>query len=327
MSSFIAERGEKLELFINSYFSKSSYKIESMPGDAGMRSYYRIFADDNKTYVVMDCLPSYANVQSFVNIADFLLKNDFSAPKIIKQDVEQGFLIIEDFGDISLKKYLENTGNNAEERRKAYRLIIDLLCSLQDKECPTGLKDFDNELLCKEVEVFVDWYIPHIYKRELKIHEFDEFIGIWQDVLLKTSQMPNCLVLRDYHLENMMYLSERDSFKKIGLLDFQDALCGSPIYDLVSVLEDARFDVTLEESHELIDYFVQKKGLDKEATLRDYHILGAQRNLRILGVFARKAIRDNDDNYLKYIPRVKRYLEYDLSHPALEPLREWLNNL
>ncbi len=326
MASFIAERDEKLKLFINNYFSQASYKIESMPGDAGMRSYYRVFAD-SKSYVVMDCPPAYANVQSFINVANFLLENDFSAPQIIEKDVEQGFLIIEDFGITSVKNHLEKTADNIQERRNLYCLIIDLLCSLQTLECLPGLRNFDNELLCKEIELFADWYIPHAYKRELKMHEFDEFIEIWQNVLAKQAAMPNCLVLRDYHLENMMYLQERDSFRKIGLLDFQDALCRSPVYDLVSVLEDARFDVPRQDALDLIDYFAEKKELDKFEVLRDYHILGAQRNCRILGVFSRKYIRDNDDSYLKYIPRVQKYLEYDLSHPDLLPVREWLKNL
>ncbi len=326
MVSFIAERDEKLKLFINNYFSQTSYTIAPMPGDAGMRSYYRVWAD-GKSYVVMDCPPSYANVQSFINVAKFLLENDFSAPQIIEQDAEQGFLIIEDFGTISIKNHLEETKGNIQERRGAYCLIIDLLCSLQKVECLPGLRYFDNELLCKEVELFVDWYIPHAYNRELKMHEFDEFIEIWQNVLAKQVAMPNCLVLRDYHLENMMYLQERGSFRKIGLLDFQDALCGSPVYDLVSVLEDARFDVPRQLALDLVDYFAKKKELDKEGVLRNYHILGAQRNCRILGVFSRKYIRDNDDSYLKYIPRIQKYLEYDLSHSDLLPVREWLQNL
>ncbi len=326
MASFIAERDEKLKLFINSYFSQTPYKTESMPGDAGMRSYYRVLAD-SRSYVVMDCPPSYANVQAFINVANFLLENDFSAPQIIEQDAEQGFLIIEDFGTTNVKNYLEKTTDNIQERKSIYCLIIDLLCSLQEQECLLDLTVFDNELLCKELELFVDWYIPHTYKRELKIHEFDEFIEIWQNVLAKQDAMPNCLVLRDYHLENMMYLQDRDSFKKIGLLDFQDALYGSMVYDLVSVLEDARFDVPQEEALELVDYFAQKKELDKNAVLRNYHILGAQRNCRILGVFARKSMRDNDDSYLKYIPRVQKYLEYNLSHPDLDQVREWLKNL
>lgn len=326
MVSFIAEREGKLKLFINNYFSEDEHTIDSMPGDAGMRSYYRVLAG-GKSYVVMDCPPSYANVQSFVDIAKFLSENDFSAPQIIKQDTQQGFLIIEDFGAISVKNHLEELADNIQERRVIYGLIVDLLCSLQKIECPPGLRNFDNELLCKEIELFVDWYIPHAYKRELKMHEFDEFIEIWQNVLVKQAAMPNCLVLRDYHLENMMYLEARDAFRKIGLLDFQDALCGSPVYDLVSVLEDARFDVPRQDALELIDYFIEKKDLDKEDVLRNYHILGAQRNCRILGVFARKLIRDNDDSYLKYIPRVEKYLEYDLSHPDLLEVKEWLKNL
>ncbi len=162
MASYISEREEKLKLFISSYFSQTQYTTEPMPGDAGMRSYYRVWAD-SKSYIVMDCPPSYANIQSFIIVAQFLLENDFSAPRIIEQDTVQGFLIIEDFGTISIKNLLEKAVGNVKERREIYYLIVDLLCSLQGQECLPGLRDFDNELLCKEVELFVDWYIPYAY--------------------------------------------------------------------------------------------------------------------------------------------------------------------
>ena len=159
------------------------------------------------------------------------------------------------------------------------------------------------------------------------MHELEEFMEIWQNILESQAPMPSSIVLRDYHVENMMYLEERKSIKKLGLLDFQDSLTGSPIYDLVSVLEDARIQVQRTDALRYIEYFSQKKEIDIEPVLLNYHILGAQRNSRILGVFARKAIRDHDDSYLQYIPRVLKYLEYDLSYIALSPLKDWLDKL
>jgi aminoglycoside/choline kinase family phosphotransferase len=323
MVSFIAERESKLKQFISKHFNNEPHKVDLMPGDAGMRSYYRISTAE-KTFVVMDCPPSYSKVNDFAKIAKFLTDNDFSAPKIYDMDQENGYLLLEDFGTLGLTKFLEL---NPETKDETYKLIIDLLISLTEKDCPEGLSSFDNALLCKEVEIFADQYIPYAYYRELKMHEFDEFIDLWQDVLSEMPLVPNAIVLRDYHLDNMMYLEDRDSLKKIGLLDFQDARYGSVVYDLVSVLEDARFEVSRSDALSMIDYFIDKKGLNKESVLAQYHILGAQRNMRILGVFVRKFTRDNDKNYIKYIPRVKQYLDYDLSYPALGKIKVWLDKL
>ena len=122
----------------------------------------------------------------------------------------------------------------------------------------------------------------------------------------------------------VLILEHEEGINKLGLLDFQDALIGSPLYDLVSILEDARIDIPRDFALECVQYYALAKNIDPEDALINYHILGAQRNLRILGIFARKYIRDKDDTYLQYIPRVLKYLEYDVSHPALEPLKNWL---
>jgi len=198
-------------------------------------------------------------------------------------------------------------------------------CAANKSESTFGT--FDNELLASELQIFIDYYIPYAYNRELSIGELEEFMEIWSNILASQDPMPDSFIFRDYHVENMMYLEHRDSIKKIGLLDFQDAFLGSPIYDLVSVLEDARFNVPREDALAYIGYFTQKKELNLEHVLRNYHILGAQRNSRILGVFARKASRDGDDSYIKYIPRVLQYLDYDLSHSSLVVLKAWLEKL
>ena len=327
VSLLAAERESRLKQFVDKYFPQASSSLESILGDAGQRSYYRI-SFQGKTYVVMDCPPTYCSVQAFVDVAAYLQKNEFSAPQIIHKDVEQGFLILEDFGSLSVKSYLlGGAGQEASEHQIIYHLIIDLLVLLQSKEVPSDLVIYDNELLLSELKLFVDWYIPHAYGREIHMHELEEFMEIWQNILESQAPMPSSIVLRDYHVENMMYLEERKSIKKLGLLDFQDSLTGSPIYDLVSVLEDARIQVQRTDALRYIEYFSQKKEIDIEPVLLNYHILGAQRNSRILGVFARKAIRDHDDSYLQYIPRVLKYLEYDLSYIALSPLKDWLDKL
>ncbi|MDP4708849.1 MAG: phosphotransferase [Rickettsiaceae bacterium] len=322
-----AERESRLKQFVDQYFPQASSSLESILGDAGQRSYYRM-AFQGKTYVIMDCPPSYCSVGAFVDVGIYLQKKAFSVPQIIHKDIEQGFLILEDFGPLSVKNYLlGGAGQGASEHQTIYHLIIDLLVSLQSEEPPSGLVSYDNELLLSELKLFVDWYIPHAYGREVHVHELEEFMEIWLNILESQAPMPSSMVLRDYHVENMMYLEERKSIKKLGLLDFQDALTGSPIYDLVSVLEDARIQVPRSDALRYVEYFSKKKEIDIEKVLLNYHILGAQRNSRILGIFARKAVRDHDASYLQYIPRVLKYLEYDLSYVALAPLKDWLDKL
>ena len=319
-----SERTIKLKSFISGYLAGGDYKLDSIPSDAGLRSYYRITAGD-KSYVAMDCPPSYASIQKFVEIGKYLLEKGFTAPNIFAEESQEGFLILEDFGSVNVKNYLQS--GNYQEKKGVYFLIIDLLISLQEQTPLASLTEFNDEILCKELDVFVNFYIPHYYNRELKVQEFNEFIELWQSVLTKQVPLLQVTVLRDYHLENLMYLEEREGVKKIGLLDFQDALKGSPVYDLVSILEDARFEVPREDALNLVNYYAEKKGLNKEEVLLNYHILGAQRNFRILGVFAHKAIKEHDDYYLRFIPRVRKYLEYDLSHPVFEEIKNWLTKL
>lgn len=275
MDSCVVERDARLKQFISNHFSQGAESLDPMTGDAGLRSYHRLISD-GKSYIVMDCPPTYCDVRQFIDIAIYLKNKGFSAPEIIGQDASQGFLLLEDFGTLSVKDYLLGGLNqDGSERKQIYHLIIDLLVLLQAQEIPSTIVELDNELLILELGVFVDWYIPYAYNRELSTHEFEEFIDIWQNVLAEQAPMPNTIVLRDYHVENIMYLKQRESVRQLGLLDFQDAVFGSPVYDLVSVLEDARLEISRDEALQYVGYFSQKKKMEIELLLRNYHILGA----------------------------------------------------
>jgi hypothetical protein len=174
----------------------------------------------------------------------------------------------------------------------------------------------------QELQVFFDWYVPYTGNK-WTCEQIAELDYLWSEALNQHIIMPFTLILRDFHLENMMYLG---TGLQIGLLDFQDALYGCPIYDLVSVLEDARFDVPRDFALGLIDNFTRYKNWDKDVVLLNYHLLGAQRNCRILGVFARKFLKENNSNYLQYLPRVKKYLQYDFTHPILHKIKRFCQN-
>ncbi len=314
-------RSNQLKQFVDDHFDGINYSMEPILGDAGLRDYLRV-KTDNDSYIIMDCPPSYTSIKPFIDIANFLNQNNFSAPEVFKHDINNGFLILQDLGTLSVKNYLIKTGTS--EQKNIYHLSIDLLIKLQETSPPKGLIEFNNDLLRSELSVFTDHYIPYKKNKEIHTDELSEFNKTWQEILIKQAPIKQSIVLRDYHVENMMYLKDEKGIKKLGLLDFQDALIGSPIYDLVSILEDARIDIDRNFALECVQYYAKEKNINIDQALINYHILGAQRNLRILGVFARKYNRDKDNTYLQYIPRVLKYLEYDVSHPALEPIKNWL---
>ena len=321
MTPQLINRTKNLNHFVDEYFTKTEYSIKPIIGDAGLRDYFRV-KTKNSSYIIMDCPPSYTSIEPFIQIANFLNENNFSAPKIIKSDIENGFLILQDFGNLSVKNYLLK--HDKEEKKTIYHSSIDLLIQLQNTPITKNLKLFDNNLMHKELSVFADYYLPYNRGKPTSEDELKEFNEIWHNLLSSQEPTDSGIILRDYHVENMMYLKNKQGIKKLGLLDFQDASIGSPIYDLVSILEDARIDVDRDFALSCVKYYAQKKQVSLQHTLLNYHIVGAQRNLRILGIFARKYLRDKDNTYLQYIPRVLKYIEYDLSHPILNPLKNWI---
>ncbi len=313
---------KKYQNFIKKYLPQD-FAITPIKGDAGLRSYFRIKIGV-ESYILMDCPLEYCSIIPFVEMASYLRSNGFLAPQIIAYDSNEGLMILEDFGDVNIKNLIQNTPSN--ERKNIYHKMLDIIVSLQQKTPPKNLRIFDNKLLLSELSVFTDYYVPMVLKRKLDESELKEYEDIWQEILEKQINIENSIVLRDYHVENIMYVNKSLELGDFGLLDFQDALIGSPIYDLVSVLEDARIEVPRDLAMDCIEYFAQQKNLAISDVLINYSILGAQRNSRILGVFARKFLRDKNDSYLKYIPLVQKYLKYDLSHPIMSKLKNWHEN-
>ncbi len=323
-SKVTSDRKTDLEEFVQSHFPEGVEKYTPLQGDAGFRSYFRIQANDN-SYIVMDCPPTYCSIEPFINIGRYLRSQNFSAPEIFHFDVKKGFIVLEDLGGLNIKNFIQNSPNILH--KDIYYLIMDTLISLQEKEPVSNLKIYDNKFLLDELKIFAEYYVPYALNRNLTLIELAEYQDIWQEILENQIPFNNCLVLRDYHVENIMYLEKYKDIKALGLLDFQDAVIGSPIYDLVSILEDARIKVPKDLAFDCINYFAKKKKLELEDLLINYHILGAQRNSRILGVFARKFVRDQNDNYLQYMQLVLEYLNHDFSHPVMSKLKNWFSRV
>lgn len=279
------------------------YKSFSLPMDASLRSYDRIDSG-NKNFILMNCPPEYTSIDPFIKIAKLLADHNLKTPEIFYKDSDNGFILMEDFGDVRIKDILTN---NDDKDYEIYKSVIDLLISIQKVQAD-DLESHDIDLLLGGIETYIDWYFKLI-GRDISPEERFELLEIWREKLLHLPDLGKVIVLRDFHAENLMHIES--GF--IGILDFQDARLGHPAYDLVSLLQDARYEVSDSLEEKLIDYyFSNMPDIDQKTFLKSYNILGEQRNSRILGVFARKSIRDKRDQYLELIPRVKRYLEKNL---------------
>ena len=292
--------------------------VVPLAGDASFRRYYRL-ACDGSSAVLMDAPPPQEDIGPFVAVAALLREIGLSAPEVLAVDRDQGFLLLEDFGDDTYTRLL---ARGADEPA-LYTLAVDTLIALQRAAGQRGtpeLPPYDIERLLGEAALLVDWYRP--LAGELR----EEYLALWRAVLPDAVVASPTLVLRDYHVDNLMLLPDRPGVRGCGLLDFQDAVSGQPSYDLVSLLEDARRDIAEPLRQAMTErYLAAFPGLDRGAFLRSAAILAAQRNCKILGIFTRLWKRDGKRQYLAHIPRVWRLLEADLRHPALGPVARWLD--
>ncbi len=275
--------------------------IKKVAGDASFRSYYRIFCDD-KTFILMFAPPSHENIQPFIAIDKFLVENHFSAPKILAVDVVEGFILLEDFGDDSYGRVL--AVDNKSQELSLYKNACNVLVELHKIDAPNDIEVYNHALLFSEVMLFVDWYLPYVKKVTMTLQEKARFKQLWFELFDLLSRENQVLVLRDYHADNLMILPQRQGYKSVGLLDFQDAVIGSSAYDLVSLLEDARRDVDEKTREEIFAHYLYSTSIDKNSFAQDYTILSLQRNIKIIGIFARLATRDSKSHYLNLLPRV-----------------------
>jgi N-acetylmuramate 1-kinase len=286
--------------------------------DASFRRYYRV-GGNGCSAVLMDAPPPQEDVGPYVAVAALLRDLGLSAPEVLAEDREQGFLLIEDFGDDTYTRLLER----GADELGLYALAVDTLIALQRASTSRGTPEaprYDTERLLAEAALLVDWYMP--LAAELR----DEYLGLWRAVLPLAMMSPPTLVLRDYHVDNLMLLPDRPGVRGCGLLDFQDAVTGPPSYDLVSLLEDARRDVSAALRRAMTErYLTAFPALERSGLLRSAAILAAQRNCKILGIFTRLWRRDGKPQYLAHIPRVWRLLDEDLRHPALAQIARWLD--
>jgi hypothetical protein len=297
----------------------NNYQIQKIAGDASFRHYYRI-KQDHKSFIIMDAPPPQEDIEPFCKIADFLLKNNFSAPKIFAKDKNAGLLLLEDFGDTSYRKAMEQ---KPSDEINLYTNSVDLLINLAQINPPNNLAIHDHQLLLEEVMLFVDWYLPKVALKRISTQQINEFQHIWLGLFSKLSP-PKNLVLRDYHSDNLMLLDNKKSIQKVGLLDFQDAIIGYAAYDLVSLLEDARRDVSINIWQKMLKHYLNHSNCDEDQFMIDCQILSLQRNIKIIGIFSRLFARDGKKSYLNFLPRVFGYINKRLQNKHLTPIKNFL---
>ncbi|MDY7098845.1 MAG: phosphotransferase [Pseudomonadota bacterium] len=296
----------------------SDAAIEVIPGDASFRRYFRLRRENGEPAMLMHAPPPHEDPVPFLDVAQWLHDQNMRAPIIYASDADKGWVLLEDFGNDRMRDWLDAHPDSEEA---AYAGAIDALVDLHQR--PAGpFAHYDWPVYEREVALFTQWYCP---SQGLKVDEAG-YISAWKEALapLASDAKKQVTVLRDYHAENIMLLGDPNDHAPQGLIDFQDALVGHPAYDLVSLLQDARRDVSPQLEAAMLERYVAQADTDDDF-VADYARLGAQRNAKIVGIFSRLNQRDGKPRYLSMIPRVWEAMERDFAHPALAPVASWFD--
>jgi N-acetylmuramate 1-kinase len=271
-----------------------------------------------RTAVLMDAPPDKEDSGPFLALGRHLHDLGFSAPQALATDLDQGLVLLEDFGDGRVNPVL---AQDASAEHEIYAAAVDILVELH-KHQPADVAPYTQAEYLREARLFPDWYLPAV-----GIDEPAGYNDAWAPLWPALFTHKPVLVLRDFHADNLMLLN-RPGLKRLGLLDYQDALAGHPAYDLASLLQDIRRTVSPElEAAMLARYITARQqepsGLDEAAFRTAYAILAAQRNIKILGVFTRLYVRDGKPAYPGFHPRLWELVTANLEHPALAPVQAW----
>jgi aminoglycoside/choline kinase family phosphotransferase len=288
---------------IKEWLERTSYKnysIEAALADASFRKYYRL-RDGDKTALLMDSSLELNSLKSFLDVNARLIDADVCAPKILEQNIEDGYLILEDFGTMH---YLDLLNQN--NYKAFYTKAINSILKMQ-KADTDGLPLYDKKFLHAEMNLMQDWYIEqllHVKLSEAQKELIKRTLDAISSVVLQQPQ--DVFVHRDFHSRNIMLKND----KKIGIIDFQDAMSGAITYDLVSLLKDCYVAYDRKEIKKLALEFRDKKGLkvDDETFIKWFDFMGLQRHIKVLGIFSRLHIRDGKNGYLKDIPLTLKYV-------------------
>ena len=352
------ERIQSIYNFLGARHDWSNARISHLQGDASTRSYARLIdgpapallmdspeqsdgpiVRDGKTYSQLACLAE--TVRPFVAIANALHEAGVAAPELFAADLDAGLLILEDFGDQVYGTALNCGADQETLWRAATDVLLTLRADIADHTWtfPDGkhyrLPVFTTDLMHAECALLLDWYWPHVKGAPASDRVRSDFRALCAPLFERVSGSNHNWVLRDYHSPNLIWRSNEDGAARVGVIDFQDALRGPAEYDLVSLLQDARLDVPATREDTLLEHYCRRAAylpddftepFNRQDAVFRYRALGAQRNMKILGIFARLARRDDKPDYLAHVPRIWRYLARNLDHPDLYALKQWVDD-
>lgn len=296
-----------------------------LAGDASFRKYYRL-TRPRASAVVMDAPAPQEDVRPFVRIGRHLLSLGLSAPEILAEDTENGFLLLEDLGDDTFARVLAKGGDEAELYARATDVLVALHRPPDHANLP-GLGAYTGQALIDAAMLLPEWYLPEASGKPTSEEDTAAYRAAWRQCLAALPPTSASLLLRDYHKDNLLWLPSRPGVKACGLLDFQDAQQGHPSYDLVSLIEDARRDVSPAVYDACLARYLAATGLDDKDFRVGFALMAAQRHARIIGLWVRLLRRDGKPEYMQHMERCWRYFERALKHEALEPLRLWVDRL
>ena len=305
-----------------------SYKIEKISGDASFREFYRVQKNTKSSILVLAKKDKYKNIFTYCAINEILNKNKILAPKVINNFKQDNIIEISDLGKKSFCEFIKNKKNKIPE----YKKLIELILKIQKIKLNNNYK-FNNKIirfekhslknLHKESDLFFNWYLSYKIKKKKLARIKTEIKKELNEVYKKLYFKNIYFVHRDFHVSNIIL-----SGKKLGLIDSQDAIVGNPLYDLASLIDDVRVNLSKKNQDILFRYYIQKSKFLKKDQLNlknDFDILSVQRNLKILGIFVRLLKRDGKSNYIKYLPRTWKLLEVRLKNSIFDRLKKVIN--
>jgi len=299
------DRIDALHLWLSDDCQLTIHKLGPLLGDASFRKYFRVLANfpnqSRSSFIIMDAPPPKENVKEFIKIDNLLLNMDIAVPRIIKQNSEKGFLLLEDFGDELLLNHLTE-----ENATTYYQEAIDIILQMQHKECLLDVPAFNKKHMLEEMQLFQDWFLIKHLKIELNPQEKNLIEDAFLKIAAKIETHPQNFIHRDFHSRNLMLIPS----KKLGVIDFQDAMIGPRTYDLVSLLKDCYISWPKNKQMIWVKYFQHHLNIHEnfENLWQEYTLCGLQRHLKVLGIFCRIFYRDEKSRYLADLPLVWKYM-------------------
>lgn len=312
------QREDLRKEFVNQHRSGEWSGAEILPlfSDASFRQYFRLLRG-SETVLLMDAPPEHENIQPFLRVTAHLARLGLRVPQIFSHDVENGFIMLEDLGSATFTALL----NARRQPLPLYKKAINVLVKLHDNRDAININvgNYDVTRLLAEAGLFTEWYLPVLIGEPLNRQWQADYVSAWENIYNNLPHLESTLVLRDYHVDNLMLVEGQGA-----LLDYQDAVIGSPAYDVVSLLEDARRDVDDGLYRQILEtYFNQRPTINRQAFKHHCLVWGAQRHCKVAGIFMRLWLRDNKPHYLTHLARVLGLLRNKLDNPTLAPLAKW----